>query len=167
MPKSTQKVQVEPTPFDLAVISVIETLDGNQHLLQKGYKHFSHKQDLLDWLGLEINKWSNIKNHERHVPTRGKKTNKELIIDKLVRRFDVNRSFLETNTGPMFKTSIMLEEPEVHYKSRQQLEKELEEAEVKLKTARLRIKELEKLADQQAQVIAGKKVSQKVRQKPR
>jgi hypothetical protein len=165
MTKSTQKV-VEPTPFDLAVIAVIETIDGNLHLLQKGYKHFKTKGDLLDWLGIDINHWGNIQNHTRHVPTRGKEANKESITDKLVRRFEVNRNFLETNSGPMFKSSIMLEEPEVHYKSRQQLEKELEETEAKLKTARLRIKELEKLADQQAQLIAGKKVRQKVRQKP-
>jgi hypothetical protein len=155
---------VDPTPYDLAVISVIETLDGNNHLLQTGYKKFKNKGELLEWLGIRRDSWGDIQNHRRHVPTRGKAT-KEMIIDKLVRHFEVNRDFLLHNAGPMFKRNILVAEAEVIYKTRQNLEEECEKLAAENKQLKRRVRELEKLSEQQAQLLDAKKVRQKVRQK--
>lgn len=160
MPKPTpkgrvQRKPVDPTPFDLAIVAVVETIDGNQHLLQNKYKKFQNKSDLLTWLGIARNVWPDIKSQYRRVTTKEEK--KEQIINKLMNTFGVNEKFLRFYDGAMFKSNILEDNPEVHYRTRSDIEKENDDLKTQVKALRVRVRELEKLTEQQSQLITPRK----------
>jgi hypothetical protein len=90
---STPKVLL--THFEKATIAAVEYLYQNWHL----HKKFRKRIELLNQLGIDINKWGSIKKEQRKIP----ETLWPKINDVLTKQFYVHPTFMHTNTGPMFK----------------------------------------------------------------
>lgn len=89
------------SPFEKAVIRVVDYLVDNKHIHQK----FRHKSDLLKALHLSIGDWSKYKKGIRNIPDNEgeNSTGKHKHIRQyLINEFDVNPGYLEGKSTQMF-----------------------------------------------------------------
>lgn len=83
---------VNPTPFDLGVINVVEYLDSMLPQLSQEYAHLQNKKDILASIGINPASWSNMVNHQRHVTTKVAKQAE--IVSKLRQLYKVDPQYI-------------------------------------------------------------------------
>lgn len=98
---------INPTPFDLAVIDVVETLSHNLHKIDSDIVHVNSKKEILDLLEINHLQWPDIRNNKRHVST--KSDTQSRIIHRLQTKFDVDPRFIYQypHHKSMFARNIM------------------------------------------------------------
>jgi hypothetical protein len=83
------------TPFERATIAAVEFLYENWQL----HKKFRKRTELLNQLGIDINKWGEIKKEQRKIP----EVLWHKIHDVLTKQYHVHPTFMHTVTGPILK----------------------------------------------------------------
>ncbi len=84
--------RVDPTPFDLGVIKVVEYLASVMHNLRHDLPQFENKGDLIKAIGLTQWKWHEMVNNLRHVSTKADK--QTAIVAKLHSLFRVDPNYI-------------------------------------------------------------------------
>lgn len=105
---------ITPTSFDLAVISLVETLSNQIDKIDPEVVRVRSKKDILDILDISQYHWSDICNHKRHITTKADK--EQRIIGALVNKFNIDRRYIDRfpHYKTMFVRNIMAEEEAIY-----------------------------------------------------
>lgn len=100
--------KITPTPFDLAVIKIVETLSANIQLIDPEIVRVRSKKDILDILELNQYHWSDIIHHRRHVTTKADKETR--IINILADKFSIDKRYIYKypNHREMFAGQLLI-----------------------------------------------------------
>jgi DNA-directed RNA polymerase subunit H (RpoH/RPB5) len=90
--KSNNEHFIDPDPFDLAIIEVVELLYSKAPTMKLLDESIPDKKDILKKIGITPEHWPQMMNHQRHVST--KRLKQEDIVKKLKESYWVNPDYI-------------------------------------------------------------------------